>query len=221
MNPLIIVMVKAPVPGFAKTRLTPTLSEAAAASLALCFLQDVINSARRVVPNLIVAFTPRDARAFLETHLPEDLLWIEQSGVGLGERMDSAIAHAANVDVSPIIVLGADAPTLPLAFLQVAVQSLAKGDADVVLGPTVDGGYYLVGVRAPVRGLFRNVEWSKPTVFEQTVRNINELNLKLTALPEWYDVDTPDDLVRLRQEFHSSEQARNLAPATHRWLEGN
>jgi hypothetical protein len=219
MNPAIIVMVKAPLPGFAKTRLA--LSEAAASSLALCFLQDVVSAARRIVPNLIVAFTPRDGRAFLQNHLPDNLLWIEQSGDGLGERMDSAIAHATKLDFNPVIVLGADSPTLPLAFIEDAIQSLAEGDADVVLGPTTDGGYYLVGLRKPVADLFRNVEWSRPTVFEQTVRNINELNLKLTLLPEWYDVDTPDDLVRLRHELNSSEQARNLAPATHRWLEDN
>lgn len=103
MRPVVIVMVKAPRAGFAKTRLAPPLSEFDAASLAVCFVQDVVNAALRIVPNLIVAFAPHDGRALLEAVLPDDLLWCEQQGEDLGERLDAAITYAVNLGFSPII----------------------------------------------------------------------------------------------------------------------
>lgn len=218
MRPVIIVMVKAPLAGLAKTRLTPPLSDDDAASLALCFVQDVINSALEIVPSLIVAFTPHKGRAILEASLPDDLLWLTQEGQDLGERLNAAIVYAGNSGFSPIVVLGADSPTLPPSFIQTACDALGAGETDVVLGPTTDGGYYLVGLRQPIRGLFNNVLWSTPVTFEQTALNIEGLGLRLLQLPTWYDLDTFPDLMRLCDELLADEQARNRAQVTYRWL---
>jgi glycosyltransferase A (GT-A) superfamily protein (DUF2064 family) len=98
MRPAIVVMVKAPIAGFAKTRLSPPLSTQDAASLALCFVQDVIKSALSITSNVIVAFTPDDGRLPLEVSLPSRLLWIKQQGEDLGERLSSVIAYAATLD---------------------------------------------------------------------------------------------------------------------------
>jgi len=218
MRPVVIVMVKAPRAGFAKTRLAPPLSEFDAASLAVCFVQDVVKAALSIVPNLIVAFAPHDGRALLQQFLPDDLLWLEQQGEDLGERLDAAIAYSVNLGFSPLIALGADSPTLPDSFIETALEALTAGETDTVLGPTTDGGYYLLGVRKRVRHLFQNIHWSTPLTYEQTARNIDGLGLRLLRLPEWYDVDTLADLLRLRDELFSNEQARNRAPATYRWL---
>jgi uncharacterized protein len=177
MRPVIIVMVKAPVPGFAKTRLIPALSQSDAASLALCFVQDVVNSALRIVPNVIVAYTPDAGRAILEPSLPRQVQWLKQQGEDLGERLNSAITRAASSGFSPIIVLGADSPTLPPSFIETACDALATDKTDVVLGPTTDGGYYLVGLRKTVPNLFHNVAWSTARTFAETARNTNELGL--------------------------------------------
>ena len=218
MRPVVIVMVKAPSAGFAKTRLTPPLSEVDAASLASCFVQDVINSALRIVPNLIVAFSPRDGRALLEALLPADLRWLEQQGGDLGERLDAAITYAANLGCGPIIVIGADSPTLPDSLIETARDALATGKTDAVLGPTVDGGYFLLGLRNRVPHLFQNIDWSTPLTYEQTASNITGLGLRLLELPQWYDVDTFSDLLRLREDLLSDDNARRRAPATYRWL---
>ena len=218
MRPAIVVMVKAPIAGFAKTRLTPPLSKHDAASLALCFVQDVIKSALSVTSNVIVAFTPDDGRLPLEVSLPSRLLWVKQQGEDLGERLSSVIAYAGNVGFSPIIVLGADSPTLPSSFVVTACNALANDQTDIVLGPTTDGGYYLLGLRKVVPNLFHNVAWSTDRTFEQTVRNINELKLRLLKLPDWYDVDTFAELDRLCRELNSNQEARRLAPSTHAWL---
>jgi rSAM/selenodomain-associated transferase 1 len=218
MHPVIIVMVKAPLPGLAKTRLTPPLAQSEAASLALCFVKDVVKSALGITQNVILAFTPSGGRALLDASLPDNLHWIEQRGQHLGERLISSIAYAHNLGFGPIIVLGSDSPTLPPSFIQQACQILTAGPADVVLGPTADGGYYLVGVRKPEPEIFHNITWSSPLTLEHTVRNINQLGLRLATLEQWYDVDTFEDLRFLNDELRSDEHARSRAPATYGWL---
>src|SRR5437868_3277954 len=128
-RPVVIVMVKAPRAGLAKTRLAPPLSELDAASLAACFAQDVVNNARSIVSGLIIAYAPADGRAALATLLPGGLLWLAQQGQDLGARLVAAIAHAALLGFSPVIVLGTDSPTLPPAFIEAARAALQTEEA--------------------------------------------------------------------------------------------
>jgi glycosyltransferase A (GT-A) superfamily protein (DUF2064 family) len=118
-----------------------------------------------------------------------------------------------------VCVVGSDAPHLPAAFLLEALGRLAlapgaspKSVADVVLGPTDDGGYYLVALRAPAPGLFTNVPWSGPDVFSVTQMRARTAGLTVALLPPWYDVDVLADLRRLQTDL-----ARGVvhAPATH------
>ena len=217
-QPIVVVMIKAPRAGKVKTRLVPPLSESDAASLAACFAQDSALNAQRVVRNVLVAYAPAGARVDLEAILPADLLWFEQDGANLGERLDSVAEHVFSLGFSPFIILGADSPTLPPSFIQKALNVLSSGEADISLGPTEDGGYYLVGLNGPVPGLFQNIDWSTPSAYEQTAANAAKLNLRLHPLPCWYDLDTPPDLTRLCEELRSSEEARLGAPSTYRWL---
>jgi rSAM/selenodomain-associated transferase 1 len=218
MRPVIIVMAKTPRAGFVKTRLVPSLSAIEASALAACFMQDTVATALGVVPELILAYAPHDGRALLETLLPDGLLWLEQRGENLGERLDGAVAHAARLGFSPILVIGTDSPTLSPSFIETARDALVAGEADAALGPTTDGGYYLVGLRVRARGLFQNISWSTPLAYEQTASNIKGLGLRLLKLPLWYDVDTTADLFRLRAELSADEKARERARATYRWL---
>ncbi len=211
-------MAKVPLPGLAKTRLCPPLSPSGAASLAMCFVQDVIESALRVNPHVILAYTPTKGRAILEPALPAGLQWLEQQGDNLAERLVAAIAYAYDQGFAPIIVLGTDSPTLPPAFIEQAFGSLSTGSADVVLGPTVDGGYYLVGVRKPEPNIFHDIAWSSPDTFKQTARNVRQLNFKLLTLEQWYDVDTFTDLQSLNDELLRDPNTRERAPQTYRWL---
>ena len=227
MRPVCIVMVKRPRAGAVKTRLVPPLTGEQAASLAACFARDTVSGLRRVVPEIVVAYAPADGRAALETlfasddeppSAPGELLWLEQRGADLGARLDAAAAHAFDAGGGPVVIVGADSPTLPPSYVERAVGSLAAGEADIALGPTEDGGYYLVGLRAPRRGLFQNVAWSTPAAYRQTADNAARLGLRALELPRWYDVDTRADLLRLREEIFRDAAARRRAPATHRWL---
>ncbi len=126
--------------------------------------------------------------------------------------------YAAESGFGPLLLTGTDSPTLPPSFLQMALDALGADQADVVLGPTDDGGYYLLGLREPVPHLFDEIAWSTLCVYEQTTTNTKRLGLRVHSLPVWYDVDTSEDLLRLRRELAATAAARSRAPATYHWL---
>ncbi len=219
MRPVCILMVKAPRAGAVKTRLAPPLSAGEAASLAACFALDTLACVSRVVPEVVVAYDPADGRAQLEALFRnDDLHWLEQRGEGLGGRIESAAAHGFGLGGGPVVIVGADSPTLPPPFVARAVAALSAAESDVALGPTEDGGYYLVGLRRAAGDLFRDVAWSTPHAYRQTADNAARAGLRTLELPRWYDVDTPADLLRLRDELFADEGARTRAPHTYRWL---
>jgi rSAM/selenodomain-associated transferase 1 len=225
-KPAVIVMAKAPRAGAAKTRLAPPLTPEEAARLAACLFADTVSAARGLGAVVVVAYAPTDGRASLEGALrlaltgetSGGLLWLEQRGEGLGERLEGVAGRAFAGGLGPLLFIGTDSPTLPPSFPAAALEGLAGGRADVALGPTEDGGYYAVGMREPAAGLFDSVEWSTPRAYAQTARNAVRLGLRLLELPAWYDVDTPEDLRRLRAELAADEGARRRAPSTFEWL---
>jgi rSAM/selenodomain-associated transferase 1 len=220
MRPAVIVMIKAPRAGFVKTRLTPPLAAEEAASLAACLAQDVVSGAKRAAAELIIAYAPADGRATLETLLGGGLSWLEQQGSDLGERLEGVAARAFELGFAPLVFLGADSPTLPHGYLTQALDALNAAAYDLALGPTEDGGYYLIGLSRPASGLFQNIAWSTAQAYTQTARNAKRLGLRLLELPRWHDVDTFDDLQRLRSEIFTDEAAQQRAPHTYRWLKG-
>lgn len=212
-------MVKAPRAGAVKTRLVPLLGVEGAASLAACFALDTVACARRAARDVFVAYAPPEGRPALEALFQQPALrWLEQRGDGLGARLAAAVDDATARGFAPLLFLGADSPTLPDAYLRQALDALSAGEADVTLGPTDDGGYYAVGTRRPAGELFRGVAWSTPRAYRDTAANAARLNLRLLCLPAWYDVDTPSDLRRLREELTGDHEARGRAPHTCRWL---
>lgn len=230
-RPAIIVMVKAPRALEVKTRLVPPLTPDAAATLAACFACDVVTQARRIATRIqgarvIVAYAPDDGQATLEPlladHSPETpntpLAWHSQRGANLGERLANVCRDAFAAGCAPVVIIGTDSPTLAPAHVESALRRLVRGDCDLCLGGTDDGGYYLVGLRVSAPAIFQNIEWSTARVYGQTLHRAARLALRACELPRWYDVDVPQDLLRLRGEFRDSEAARALAPATYAWL---
>ena len=219
-------MAKAPRAGEAKTRLAPPLTQGEAACLAACLFADTVALALGAGAAVVVAYAPADGRSSLadalRAALPEaslkDVRWLEQRGEGLGARLAGVAARAFAEGFGPLLLVGADSPTLPPSFLSSALEGLGGGRADVALGATDDGGYYAVGMNEPVPGLFDSVEWSTPRAYAQTAGNGARLGLRLLELPVWYDVDTPQDLARLRAELEDDEDARRRAPSTCGWL---
>lgn len=211
-------MVKAPRPGHVKTRLCPPLSPEDAASLAACFAQDTAAKAHSVSHSVHIVYSPADGLEELETLLSPGLFWMPQQGEGLGERMLAAMQIASTQGFSPLVMIGTDFPTLPPSRLSSAFELLNTGQADIVLGPAYDGGYYLIGLKRPVPDIFDSVAWSTPHALTDTLNNASSLGLSVVQLPMWYDVDTPDDLWRLIAELNDSQTAREYAPKTFQWL---
>jgi uncharacterized protein len=200
MKPVAIaIMAKAPQAGEVKTRLCPPLSRADAAELYRRFLLDKIEQVMTLkAASLAIAYTPAEARAFFEEVAPGFVL-VQQRGADLGDRLAGSLGELLRGHRGAIAI-DSDTPTLPVAFLQQAVDLIATPGVDVVLGPTEDGGYYLIGLRAIHRELFESMAWSTNAVLPETIRRADAKGLRVTCLSPWYDIDTPEDLGRLRAE---------------------
>lgn len=220
--PAIVVMVKTPHPGKVKTRLQPFLTAEQSASLAACFMQDTVLKVRKLTANIIIGFAPAGGQTELQAILGENLLWAEQIGDNLGERIESVIGFAESNGFGPIITIGTDSPSLPVSQIQTAIEYFRSKETELVLGPSADGGYYLIGLRKSIPGIFENILWSSPTVFEQTVKNAESAGVsRIKKLSIWDDVDTPQDLFSLRNELINNPEIRSIAPLTYEWLTVN
>jgi rSAM/selenodomain-associated transferase 1 len=213
---VVAIMAKAPRAGRVKTRLSPPLSPAAAARLARCLLLDTVDRVGRIErarPALV--YTPRASRRFFARIAPGFLL-VPQPGGDLGRRLRSAFERLLGLGAGPVVVIGSDAPSLPTSVLEQALEALHDRHTDVVLGPSGDGGYYLVGLRRPSAALFTGIAWSTPSVLAQTLARARARRLRVTVLRRWWDVDTPLDLARLRRWLAGRPQAE--LPRTRRFL---
>lgn len=218
----ILLFAKPPVPGRVKTRLAPLLGPEGAAELYAAFLEDVVAAVRPVQAGAELWLEPatgehpdrrataRAEGAALAERLGLRLRW-QAEGEELGGRLRGAFDRAFADGVAEAVALGSDHPTLPPARLAEAFRALAT--ARVTVGPSRDGGYYLIGLsRSAWPGaadLFREVPWSTPRVLAVTRGRIESLRLRARELPAWYDVDEPGDLAVLRR--HVSPDSRTAA----------
>jgi len=201
MRIALCIMAKAPEPGRVKTRLCPPLSPADAAELYRCFLLDKIAQARQVAgAEPVLAFAPAEAAAVFEALAPGFALLV-QRGADLTARLVAVCDELFRDGCDAAILIDSDTPTLPTERLERAVAVMKEGGCDLVLGPSEDGGYYLIGLRRLHPELFEGMRWSTPTVLEETERRARALGLSSTRLPAWYDVDTAADLVRLQADL--------------------
>jgi hypothetical protein len=197
------VMAKAPRAGTVKTRLCPPLGAADAAELARCFVLDAVERADSVAGvRPIIAYAPVEARDEFEALTP-DLVLIGQRGGDLGKRQGAVVEDVIALGHDAVLLMGTDSPTLPPETIDEAVSLVMAPEVDVVVGPTEDGGYYLIGVRTPCPALFEGMPWSTSTVLSLTLDRARGLGLRAVCLPTWYDVDTGADLARLERDLRA------------------
>lgn len=195
------VMAKAPRAGAVKTRLCPPLRPPEAAELARCFLLDAVDRVGAVAGTRpVLAYAPPEARGEFESLAPGFALLLQQ-GADLGARQSRLLAEVLALGHEAALVMGTDVPTLPRECLDEAVSLVMAPDVDLVLGPTDDGGYYLVGLRVPCPALFDDMPWSTSAVLSRTVERAQRLGLRVACLPAWFDVDTKADLDRLAADL--------------------
>jgi len=219
LSSAVAIMAKAPRPGQVKTRLCPPLSRQQAAALYRCFLLDKIaqvDSLQGSAPAL--SYGPPESRPFFQDFAPPHFLLVPQLGADLGGRLLSTFIQLFRQGFAQVLAIDSDTPTLPTAYLQRALDVIAQPGNDVVLGPTEDGGYYLIGLHRAHRDLFEDMPWSTPQVLSETLRRAEAQRLHAVCVEPWFDVDTPDDLQRLRDAFKAD--ANGQAPHTQRFLQG-
>lgn len=204
---------KAPVPGRVKTRLTPPLEPEQAASLYRAMLLDILDQHAKAAAGRDHAlwYTPPEEAAWFRAHAPRDWLLRPQVGENLGRRMAALFRTHAEEGYRAIVLRGTDSPTLPLARADEAFDALER--ADLVICPDRDGGYNLIGLRAPCDPLFDR-PMSHEDVLTETLATAGALGLRVELLESHYDVDTPADLERLARDA-----TPETVPRTLRWLE--
>jgi rSAM/selenodomain-associated transferase 1 len=211
MRRCLIIVAKEPVAGLVKTRLAASIGSERAAELYRCFLYDTIALAHQVpMCTLALSFwPPASASRFCE--LDPTALLLPQHGVDFGSRLLSAFEQAAEAGYDEMVLIGSDNPNLPLGYVTQAFAALDVASA--VLGPSEDGGYYLIGMRAPQPALFdRGIAWSTALVAQQTYAAAAAAGLSMARVPPWYDIDTMADLQRLYRDLRSIR--RGAAPRT-------
>jgi len=195
---LLIIFAKAPIAGLVKTRMFPYLSFDEAAELQGAFLSDIVELALADTGrNTCVAYTPRESLGVFMNMFPSpDVEFHAQEGDDLGARMDNAFRCAFEMGYAKAVIVGSDIPTMSREHIDEAFDAL--GSNDISICPTQDGGYCILGLKKPVPGLFRGIPWSTPRAFEATLARAAELKLKVHVLRTLSDVDTYDDLLRIK-----------------------
>lgn len=208
-------------PGKVKTRLAAAVGDQVAADVYRAFLETLLwrfgeeaksvgeaNAADDPMEH-VVAYAPenRDSefREFLEFVKKPTSWHLQSQGSGdLGERLELFFKTRFQAGNSKVVVIGTDSPTVPGSYLSQATRLLDSHD--VVLGPTEDGGYYLVAAKEYVPPIFNGIAWSTERVWQQTIARLQDFRVKFAVLPTWYDVDNIEDLQRLRVELTATDQ---------------
>ena len=214
------IMTKAPRPGAVKTRLQPPLSAEEAAALNIAFLRDTARSAVAAdeLARAIAVYTPSGSEAAYEGVLPREFFGLlPQRGDAFGQRLHNAVADLLQLGFSSCCLIDSDSPTVPAEVFAGAVDFLRTGRDRLVLGPSEDGGYYLIGMQKHHARLFEEIDWSTERVFAQTMKRAADIGLSVNTLPTFFDVDDRAGLHRLCQELLGEN--RDSAPATKAFLQ--
>jgi len=236
------VMTKAPQAGRVKTRLVPPLTPEEAAELNKCFLRDtaaaissvcsgglrppnadntqLLPGAQKASPQCgsVAVYTPVGAELVYTNVLPADFSLLPQRGDEFGERLYFAVEDLFKCGFDSACLIDSDSPTVPAENFEQAVELLSTSEDRVVLGPSDDGGYYLIGMNKPHRHLFEQIDWSTERVLNQTMQRATEIGIEVKLLPTGYDVDDDASLRRLCNELLTDTTSADIAPHTREFL---
>ena len=202
LSTALVIFAKAPIPGEVNTRLCPPLTPDEAATLHGSFVLDMLERSKTAVAKLKLPFdrylacAPSSTLVFFKImEERQGVKLIDQVGDDLGARMQQAFETMFGKGYQRVFIVGTDVPTLPLDHYKQAIALLETND--LVLGPALDGGYYLIGLKRMVPDLFVGIPWSTERVLGMTQDRATTLGLKIALLPPWRDVDTIKDLQAL------------------------
>ncbi len=198
MKEALIIFVRHPELGKVKTRIAKTMGDENALTIYELLLQQT---------HAVTVDLPFDKYVYYTDSIPEQDVWAQdsyhkkkQQGNTLGERMHNAFVEVFSKGYTAVQIIGSDCATLTGAIIQQGFSSLEKND--MVIGPSTDGGYYLLGMQKPIAQVFTNKLWSTDTVLQQTITDIQQLSLSYSLLPALTDIDTEADWLAYQQTIH-------------------
>ena len=208
-RPTIIVFTREPIPGYSKTRLAARIGPRNAAALADAFTHDALAKVRELRLPLVIAASAtgalQDNHYFRSLARRFDAALVDQEQGHLGARMARVLTAFAPIGA---LLVGTDTPSLPSSVLRRAVTLIQHNH--VVLGPSLDGGYYLVGIRGVVPDMFRGIRWGGPRVLQRTIARLIRLGIRPALAPAWYDIDRWDDLMVLAEHLRRLARRRAI-----------
>jgi uncharacterized protein len=213
-RPALIVFCREPIAHQVKTRLIGAITPTAAAALSDAFIHDALAKAVAVGPSRIViaASTPEGlgrSEYFRRLARRFDAELIDQSDGSLGKRMAHAIAPFS---ATGALLIGTDTPSLRTTMLKVSLDALARHR--VVIAPSLDGGYYAIGVRGPMPPIFAGIRWGSAGVLDSTIKRLDRARITYKLGPAWYDVDRWSDVILLAAHLRLLARSRRGAPSS-------
>jgi uncharacterized protein len=212
-NRMLVIMAKAPKPGMTKTRLLESLPSPAVTALCRCLLEDTVALAKSLTRVEVAVMCPELDRDELAHLLGNTVQVVAQKGEGLAAGLTSVFRHFTSDDGRHVIAFNSDSPHLAPSVLDSAFEMLATHD--VVIGPTHDGGYYLVGAKAAHTLLFEGDGMGTRSALDRLVARTKVLELSASFTEPFYDIDVANDLLLLAQELQLTP---GRAPRTASWF---
>ncbi len=206
----LVIMTRIPVPEKTKTRLLTILSPEECADIHKSFLKDITKTALSLksVAHIFLAYGDEGPLNLLEGIIPEEISFFPQNGQNLGEKMENIFIRLFQEGYEKVVLIGSDIPEITAKNLEDSFYLLEF--KDVVLGPTGDGGYYLVGMKTLHKTLFsKEIKWGSPVVFQESIKKLECIGLSLGFLESREDIDTQEDLRKFWDRIKETEKCEN------------
>lgn len=215
MDKALILFTRVPIPGKTKTRLMPFLTGEECAKVHTCFVKDIYAKAKEVEADIFVFYTPKDEKEILKKELDDQAVFLPQYGDDLGERMKNAVGICLRMGYQKVILMGTDIPQIHPETLTDAFESLEK--KDIVIHPTFDGGYYLIGMKKEYDSIWKIEHYGTNTVIYDTLQHMRSERLSTAVGQMYYDVDDKGDLLHLYDDINKGSVCN--CPTTIDYLE--
>jgi len=200
----VILFARDPVLGQVKTRLSSSLDDETILRLYTCFVEDSLEKIRKVDnADCFVGISPSNLSGFFNGIEGSDIRLFIQQGENLGDKMRQAFVDRFADGYKKVVIIGSDSPSLPVSYIDEVLTS----DKDLMLGPSTDGGYYLIGMVGKVSDVFAGIAWGTDQVLDETLDRVKKAGVSLELLPVWYDVDFPEDLKFLKTHLELITQS--------------
>mgnify|MGYP005654647619 CR=1 FL=1 len=194
-NKAVILFARDLILGQVKTRLSSSFEDETILRLYTCFVEDSLEKIRQVDnADCFVGISPSNLSGFFNGIEDSDTRLFVQQGKDLGDKMHQAFVDRFSDGYKKVVIIGSDSPSLPVSYINQTLTS----NKDLILGPSTDGGYYLIAMAGKVSEVFGGIAWGTDRVLDETLNLVEKTGISLELLPVWYDVDLPEDLKFLK-----------------------